>query len=232
MDELESESPHSSAIAFWNAFNLEPPAGISGLSPLKDGEKRSSEEMKPDRAIERNSRTADPCLEEGQAVFWRYSASIFGSLLHFSLAGGFSSPRLGATMRETGYLTSAHKEATYKRLLETTLFVVDAMTDMTIGTGRGFKSALRVRLLHAQVRRRIATGHGKLNTYDSDVSGIPINQADLATVLGSFMIAPLWSLRRTGIALSPQEILSYQVAWRHIGCVQSRFSFWKEQFPN
>lgn len=120
-------------------------------------------------------------------------------------------------MRETGYLTSAHNEATYKRLLETTLFVVDAMTDMTIGTGRGFKSALRVRLLHAQVRRRIAIGQGKLNTYDVEANGIPINQADLATVLGSFMIAPLWSLRRTGIELSPQEMASFQVAWRHIG---------------
>lgn len=28
-------------------------------------------------------------------------------------------------MRETGYLTSASRDATYKRLLETTLFVID-----------------------------------------------------------------------------------------------------------
>ena len=120
-------------------------------------------------------------------------------------------------MRETGYLTSAHNEATYKRLLETTLFVLDAMTDMTVGTGRGWKSAIRVRILHAQVRRRIAGGKGKLNTYDPDVCGIPINQADLATVLGSLMIAPLWSAKRTGITLSPQECSAYQAAWRHVG---------------
>lgn len=41
------------------------------------------------------------------------------------VVGGFSSPRLGATMRETGYLTSKQHDATYRRLLETTLFVLD-----------------------------------------------------------------------------------------------------------
>lgn len=87
MEELESASPHPSAVAFWEAINVEPPPGITGLVSLKAGEKRSPDEMKPDRAIGRNSRTAEPSLEEGQAVFWRYSASIFGSLLHFSLAG-------------------------------------------------------------------------------------------------------------------------------------------------
>lgn len=41
--------------------------------------------------------------------------------------------------------------------------------------------------------------------------------SDLATVLGSFMIAPLWSLRRSGIHLTPFEQASYQAAWRHVG---------------
>lgn len=35
------------------------------------------------------------------------------------------------------------------------------------------------------------------------------------------MIAPLWSMRRTGIILTPNEESSYQAAWRHVGCVLS-----------
>lgn len=58
-------------------------------------------------------------------MFWRYSGQIFTALMHFSLAGGFSAPGLAAVMRETNYLTSDAREATYKRLLETTLFVLD-----------------------------------------------------------------------------------------------------------
>lgn len=81
-------------------------------------------------------------------MFWKYSGQIFTALMHFSLAGkyhprlyppilsgdtdrnksysgGFSSPKLASVMHETNYLTSDAKEATYKRLLETTLFVLD-----------------------------------------------------------------------------------------------------------
>lgn len=120
-------------------------------------------------------------------------------------------------MNETNYLTSASLDATYRRLLETTLFVLDAMGDMRVGVGKGWKSAVRVRLLHAMVRRRIRLGRGKLKVYDQEVSGIPINQEDLCTVLGSFMVAPIWSMQRTGITLTTEELAAYQAAWRHVG---------------
>lgn len=88
---------------------------------------------------------------------------------------------------------------------------------MTVGSGRGWKSAVRVRILHAQVRRRIEVGKGRLNTYDVETMGIPINQQDLCTVLGSFMIAPLWSLKRLGFKLSAREASSFQAVWKHVG---------------
>ncbi|KAJ3005313.1 hypothetical protein HKX48_000758, partial [Thoreauomyces humboldtii] len=201
-------------LAFWTAVNREPPQGVTALVGGEEGNRVAKPTMgKTPAAVE----GLPPSLQEGQAVFWRYSAQIFAALMHFSLAGGFSSPNLSAVMNETGYLTSAVKDATYKRLLETTLMVLDVMSDMTIGSGRGWKSALRVRLLHAQVRRRIAMRKGKLGTYDYEKSGVPINQADLATVLGSFMIAPLWAMRRCGIHVTAHEASSYQAAWRHVG---------------
>lgn len=92
------------------------------------------------------------------------------------------------------------------------------MCDMTTGTGRGWRSAFRVRMLHAQVRRRIANGKGRYNKYDEEANGVPINQADLLAVLGAFMIAPMWSLRRIGVKVTPREEAAYQVCWRHIGC--------------
>jgi hypothetical protein len=47
---------------------------------------------------------------------------------------------------------------------------------MTPVTGTGWKSAIRVRLLHASVRVRIAAGMGMKKVYDDKVDGIPINQ--------------------------------------------------------
>ena len=80
-------------------------------------------------------------------------------------------------MKSTGYLTSNSRDATYRRLIETTLFVLDAMSDMRVGEGKGWESAIRVRLLHAAVRRKIRQGvdNGRL-PYSYAECGIPINQ--------------------------------------------------------
>jgi hypothetical protein len=87
-------------------------------------------------------------------------------------------------------------------------------------------------MLHATVRVRIAAKKGMKNVYDHEVDGIPINQEyvppcnnadgrDMIATLGSFAIAPLWSLRRLGIHLTDEEELAYVSVWRHIGYVQS-----------
>jgi hypothetical protein len=41
----------------------------------------------------------------------------------------------------------------------------------------------------------------------------------MIATLGSFAIAPLWSLRRLGITLTNEEELAYVAVWRHIGSV-------------
>jgi hypothetical protein len=43
---------------------------------------------------------------------------------------------------------------------------------------------------------------------------------DMIATLGSFAIAPLWSLRRLGIHLTDEEELAYVSVWRHIGYVE------------
>ncbi|GAA5906699.1 hypothetical protein JCM8208_006358 [Rhodotorula glutinis] len=197
----------------WDEMTSEPPEGVHGYAAGVDGkEDRRATPLAPFEVIQ-----GPPTFAEGQAVFWKYSAQIYSALGHFSLAGGFSAPKLAAVMHETNYLTSGARDATHKRLLETSLHVIDVMSDMTTGAGRGWKSTFRVRMLHAQVRRRIANGKGRYNVYDEVENGIPINQADLLAVLGAFMIAPMWSLRRMGIQPTAREEAAYQTTWRHIG---------------
>jgi hypothetical protein len=151
---------------------------------------------------------------------------------------GFASARIMSVLHETGYLTSPSRDATYRRLMETTQALVDFMADMTPITGKGWKSAVRVRMLHSQVRLRILGGKSKLRTYSVETDGIPINQEyvgdplgrsarfsliihlahrDLAATLGGFCLAPLWCQRRMGIKLTVQEELAFIATWRHIG---------------
>jgi len=48
--------------------------------------------------------------------------------------------------------------------------------DMTPITGIGWKSAVRVRILHSTVRVRLLAKKGIKKIYDEKVDGIPINQ--------------------------------------------------------
>lgn len=40
---------------------------------------------------------------------------------------------------------------------------------------------------------------------------------DMLATLGAFAIAPLWSLQRQGIRLTPEEEMAHVAVWRHIG---------------
>lgn len=190
----------------------------------------------PTEAIQSRNRRPPPTLSEGQAVFWRYSADMFDALGHFSLAGGetrrsgsvvhipmltvlsgFASARVMPVLYETGYLTSPSRDAIYRRLNETGQALIDFMSDMTPITGSGWKSCIRVRMLHSQVRIRILAQKTRLKKYDVERDGIPINQEDMAATLCGFGLAPLWCERRLGIHLSPEEELAFISCWRHIG---------------
>jgi hypothetical protein len=74
---------------------------------------------------------------------------------------------------------------------------------------------VRVRMLHSTVRTRIAAKKGSEFLHLICVS--IADGRDMIATLGSFAIAPLWSLRRLGITLTDEEELAYVSAWRHIG---------------
>ena len=172
-------------------------------------------------------------IQRGQAVFYKYAGPMLMSLLHFSLAGGFSSPRITQVLEQTAYLVpkagaphapmdKKRADRTWKRLLETTQFVLDVMESrdallppsntQPLG-GAGWQSCIRVRLLHTAVRDRVQ----KMRDYDTGRNGVPVNQEDLLATLCSFSVAPLASLQRMGIRPTQQEREDYIALWRHIG---------------
>lgn len=149
--------------------------------------------------------------------------------------------------------SDAAADRTFKRLLETSQFVLDVMDsedsllppsarqmrrkqnlhdgeaseakkdnfgvaedDSLSNAGAGWLSAIRVRFIHASVRRRLSKG-SLSSSYDISTAGVPINQEDLLATLCSFSIAPLWSLQRMGLTPTQQERQDYIALWRHVG---------------
>lgn len=118
------------------------------------------------------------------------------------------------------------------RMYETTqhiLQVTRSLESIKPG-GAGHASTIRVRLLHAAVRRRILTlAKQKPNYYSVESLGVPINDLDSIGTISTFSATLIWlGFPRQGIFLRHQEILDYLAVWRlvahYIGTPTSYFS--------
>ncbi|KAK3177583.1 hypothetical protein K4F52_009634 [Lecanicillium sp. MT-2017a] len=85
--------------------------------------------------------------------------------------------------------------------------------------GKGFASSVRVRLLHAKVRRRIMRlWKQRPAYYDMEQWGVPINDLhQVATIVAYSANLVFISLPRMGIFLTEQQISDYLALWRWVG---------------
>lgn len=159
-------------------------------------------------------------LRRATLVHWKHSLGIGTALLNLSLVGGFGSPRINAVLGCTGYLAAGSRDTVYRRLIETLAMIVDCFDggpDAMLPGGKGWRSALNVRLLHAAVRHRLLEAGP--DVYDASTLGVPINQEDLVVTQLAFSVVVLMGLERTGLAftMSDSDMCDYLHAWRWIG---------------
>lgn len=105
-----------------------------------------------------------------------------------------------------------------RRMYETTqhiLQVTASLPSIQPG-GAGHASTIRVRLLHAAVRRRIlALAKEKPAYYSVQENGIPINDLDSIATIGTFSATLIWlGFPRQGVWMREQEVEDYVALWR------------------
>lgn len=128
--------------------------------------------------------------------------------------------RVAETLDKTGGFSP---QATRRRLLETAQHfheVVRSLESIQPG-GAGFISSVRVRLLHATVRRRILQiEHDHGNYYDLPAWGVPINDLHQLATVDVYSTALVYmSLPRQGVTLSRGEAADFLALWRWVGHV-------------
>lgn len=127
-----------------------------------------------------------------------------------SLPYGYASPGGNKPLAFSGRL----REQAPRRLMETARFVhaVSRPGAMDLG-GDGYQITLKVRLMHAQVRRLILDS----GRWDATRWGAPINQHDqLATTL-LFSVVVIDGLRRLGFEFEADETNAFVHLWRYVG---------------
>jgi hypothetical protein len=79
--------------------------------------------------------------------------------------------------------------------------------------GLGFERTVRVRLIHAHVRRHL-TGHPG---WDTDLLGVPISQPYLAHTLAEFGCIAIDGMRVLGATYTRDELDDVYALWRYVG---------------
>ncbi|EPE30649.1 hypothetical protein GLAREA_03616 [Glarea lozoyensis ATCC 20868] len=168
-------------------------------------------------------------ISRGQDVFYRYGGPALTALAYQSLLGGMAASRVTEVLARTGGFSP---NVAKQRMFETTQHILQCTLSLESiqPGGAGFQSTIRVRLLHAAVRRRIlALAKSRPSYYSVADYGVPINDLDSIGTISTFSATLVFfGIPRQLIWLRPQEIEDYVALWRliayYIGVDSSYFS--------
>jgi len=129
-----------------------------------------------------------------------------------SIVLGYASPGGNKPLVFSGRL----KEQAARRLNETSRFVQAVCRPGGMRRfSDGFKITVKVRLMHAEVRRMIH----RSGRWDEARWGAPINQHDMAATTLLFSMVVLDGLRLLGLDVGHEEAERYMQLWRYVGRV-------------
>lgn len=127
-----------------------------------------------------------------------------------SLLGGYQFSGFNKTLIRTGAL----EKGSNKRFAETMQWALDIISENGMAPlGIGYRSTIRVRLIHAFVRRHVTA----MPDWQGDEWGVPVNQTDMAATLVGALIAPPVGALGMGLVLRPKEYEAIAHLTRYVG---------------
>lgn len=149
-------------------------------------------------------------LRRGQRALRRGGADGMYIARDVSLLGGYQFSGFNKTLLRTGAL----EKGSNKRFAETMQWAMDVIADGSLDPlGAGYRSTLRVRLIHSFVRRHVSA----MPDWRSDEWGLPVNQTDMAATLVGALVAPAVGAFAMGIVNRPRDLEAIAHLTRYVG---------------
>lgn len=127
-----------------------------------------------------------------------------------ALLGGYQFAGFNKTLLRTGAL----EKGSNQRFAETFQWGLDVTAeDGLLPGGVGHQSTLRVRLIHAYVRRHVAA----MPDWQAEDWGLPVNQTDMAATLLGALIAPVMGGLGMGLVIPPRDLNAVAHLARYVG---------------
>lgn len=189
-------------VTFERALTHLPPAGGQLADDLPE----------PVAALLRTALTPprwiDPVLEQrGARFFARSGSAAYYVLRDVALMGGFQAAGFNRTL----ILTGALEQGAARRVADTMRWVIDVTAENGLEPGAaGFASTLRVRLMHALVRRRVLADP----RWERAALGVPVSQTDMVATWLGFSVLFLLGVRGMGVPVSRDDARAVMALWR------------------
>jgi hypothetical protein len=149
-------------------------------------------------------------VERGARAFRRYGTSVFRFAGAITLEG-YAENSVAKPLVLTGAYTGS---STRRRFLETVAFWIAVSDPGGMRPGApGRASALRVRVMHVFVRRKLLAHPG----WDLEAWGVPISQGDALLTLMGGSFAPGVALGLLGYVPAKADIEAMMHFWRYVG---------------
>ena len=149
-------------------------------------------------------------LEQGARAIRRSGVWGLFALRGLALMGGYLASRPDKTLVATGNLETAAP----RRLVETASWWIDVTEPGALNrNGIGFQNALRVRIMHAQVRAAMR----RRRDWDYEAWDHPVNQVQVVGTLVLFSLAFLVGTQAFGLRFSAKERAAVVHLWRYVG---------------
>ena len=151
-----------------------------------------------------------PAIDQDCRYLGRYTRQGGIVLGAASLVSGYANSAASRPLE----LTGRYVESAGVRTIEVASWLVEASSTGGLQRhAKGFELTVRVRIIHALVRRALRDDP----RWDEQAWGVPICQAFVAYTLVEFCLIPLRGMAAIGAAFLPHEVAAYYARWRYIG---------------
>ena len=166
------------------------------------------------RAFFRSTEEVPPWVDfegfhAGTRLFYRAGKIVLAAFTGGTLVEGFST-----NIAKSFLITGRLREQGVRRLRQNNRHMIEIFVpDGLRRYGDGWKLSVRLRLVHAQVRRLLAASLD----WNEEAWGAPISGAHLGYAVASFSSRTLSHLHRLGVRFNDEERESFMAVWRYSG---------------
>ncbi len=145
----------------------------------------------------------------GIRMFHRNSKVILASFVAGVLIEGFMT-----NIAKSFFITGRVRDQGVRRLQQNNRHLVESFIPGGLDReGDGWKLSVRIRIIHAQVRRLIIES----DEWDVEAWGEPLSAGHLGFALTAFSARLLTHMKRLGASYSKEESVSFMAVWRYVG---------------